>query len=80
MRNAAAIEMRDGVGDRPIPFEAQIAVAGRNRQPRHFGGLYARPVHIELLVAEAIGVAHRPGDELGAHHRWCRTRSSAPNR
>src|SRR5580658_2508522 len=52
--HAAAAEMGDGVGDRPDPFKAQVAVAGRDRQPRHFGRFYARPMHVELLVAKAI--------------------------
>ena len=36
----------------PDPFEAKVAVARRDRKPRHFGRLHAGAVHVELLVAE----------------------------
>src|SRR3954470_14209875 len=50
-RDAAALEMADGVGDRPVPLEAEIAVAGLDRKPR---GVKSRPVQIELHRAEAV--------------------------
>src|SRR3954467_5055324 len=38
----ASIEMRDGVLDRAVPREAQVAVAGLNGQPRHRRRRHAR--------------------------------------
>src|SRR5262249_49191543 len=66
--HAAALEMSDGRRDRPVPFETEIAVAGLDGQPRHFGGMKARTMQIELHGAESICPALRPGDELGAEH------------
>src|SRR5580700_10609378 len=67
--DAATLQMRDGIGNRPHPFEAQIAVAWCDRQPRYLGRLHAWPVHVELLVTEAVGIAYRPRHELGSEHR-----------
>src|ERR1700691_4995989 len=50
--NTATIERGDGIGDRPYPFEAQVAVARCHRQPLHLRGLAARAMNVELLVAE----------------------------
>src|SRR5690348_11390257 len=60
--------MRNRLGDRPVPFEAEIAVAGLDGQPRHLRRLHAGPMHVELAVAEAVGEADGPRDELGAHY------------
>src|SRR5262245_343692 len=66
--DAAAIEVSDGVPDRPIPLEAQIAVAGRDRDSRHFRRMKARSMEVELRSAETVGPALRPPNELGAEH------------
>ncbi len=63
--NTLRVEVRDGVLDRTDPFEAEVAIAGLYRQPRDFGGLYSRTMHVELLVAEAIGKATG-----GARHKF----------
>ena len=57
--------MGSGIRDRPDPFEAQIAIVRRNGNPRHLHWLYRRSMHVELLIAEAIRVAGRPGDQFG---------------
>jgi len=64
--NAAVLEMPHCVGDRSIPLEAQVAVAGGDRQPRHLGGGDSWSVHVELPIAEAISKAHGARDQLGA--------------
>jgi hypothetical protein len=56
------------IRDRTVPFEAEVAVAGLNRQPRHLGGMKAGPVQIELRGAEAVGPTLRAANELGAEH------------
>src|SRR5690348_14974207 len=60
--------MRDGLPDRAVPLETEIAVAGLHGEPGHFRRLHARPVHVELAVAEPVGEADGPRDELGAHY------------
>src|SRR4029077_2034581 len=65
--DALRLEMRDCALDRALPFEAKIAIAGLHRQARNFSGLHARPVNVELLVAETIGPAGRPLHQFGAH-------------
>src|SRR5690242_2074654 len=60
--------MRDRLLDRAVPFETEIAVAGLHRQPRHLRRMDAGPMHVELAVAEAVGKAHRAGDQLGTHN------------
>ena len=67
-RHLAAAKMRDRISDRPFPFETQVAVAGLDRQPRHLGRLEARAMQVELGIAEAVGPAVRPLDQLGAEH------------
>src|SRR5215813_10670226 len=47
--DAAAAEMRDRVGDRAHPLEAEVAVAGLHRQPRDLGRFDARAVYVELF-------------------------------
>ena len=53
--------------DGALPFEAKIAIAGLHRQARNFSGLHARPVNVELLVAETIGPTGRSLHQFGAH-------------
>ena len=65
--HALAPEMRDRVGDRPDPFEAEIAVAGRDRKPRDRRAS-RRGRAVELLVAEPIGEARRPHHQFGAEN------------
>src|SRR6266478_8419917 len=67
-RDPAALEVGDGVGNRPVPLEAEIAVAGLDRKPRHLGRMKAGPVQIELRRAEPVGPALRTPNELGAEH------------
>src|SRR5215475_2609697 len=59
--------MRDSAFDRPLPFEAEIAIARRHRQARNLCRLHAGSVHIELLVAETIGPTSRPLHQFGTH-------------
>src|SRR5579883_63272 len=66
--DAVALQVRDSVGDRTSPLEAEVAVARLHRQPRHLGRLDARPVHVELLVAEPVREAGGPRYQLGAEH------------
>jgi endonuclease YncB( thermonuclease family) len=67
--DAVAAEMRNGVGDRALPFEAEVAVAGRNRQTRDLGRRYPRPMHVELDVTKPICPADRPPHQLGSPPR-----------
>src|SRR6266849_5049982 len=60
--------MRDGVGDRTFPLEADIAVAGLHRQARHDHAAHARSVKIELGIAEPIGEKLPARHHFGAHH------------
>src|SRR5271169_4800456 len=60
--------MRDSAFDWPLPFEAEIAVAGLHRQSSYFCRFHAGPMHVELLVAEAVGKADRTRHQFGAHH------------
>src|SRR5262249_29603428 len=57
--HTAALEMDDGICDRPVPLEAKIAVAGRDRQPRHLGRMKARTMQVELRGAKTVGPALR---------------------
>src|SRR5262245_66696147 len=59
--------MCDRTFNRALPLEAQIAVARLHGQPRDLSRLYAWPMHVELLVAEAIGIACRTLNQFGAH-------------
>src|SRR6266851_5551268 len=47
-RHLMAGQMRDGVGDRTFPLEADVAVAGLDRQARHDHAAHAGSVEIEL--------------------------------
>src|SRR6185437_901274 len=67
-RDIVGLQMRDRISDWSLPFEAEIAVAGLHRQPRHFRRLDAGTVHVELLVAETIGPAGWPLHQFRAHH------------
>src|SRR5437763_1296392 len=66
--DAAALEVTDGIGNRAVPLEAQIAVARCYRKPRHLGGVKGRSMQVELRGAETIGPALRTSNELGAQH------------
>src|SRR5262249_4557776 len=66
--NAVALEMDDGTRDRPVPLKAKIAVARRDRQPRHLGRMKARTMQVELRGAETIGPALRPANEFSAQY------------
>src|SRR6059058_982046 len=65
--NAAALQMGNGVSDRAAPFKTQVAVARRDRNASHLRRAHARSMHVELFVAEAIGVAGRARYQFGAH-------------
>jgi hypothetical protein len=62
--NATAFQVPQRVRDRPVPLEAEVAVAGSHRQPRHLGRRHAWSVYVKLPVAEAISEAHRARDQL----------------
>src|SRR5205807_7214604 len=64
-RDAMAREVRDRGIDRARPLEAEIAVARRDRHPRDRGGLHARRMDIELLIADAVERAAVAFDDLG---------------
>src|SRR5262249_25486284 len=64
----AAREMRDRIVDRPLPFEAEVAVAGLDRQPRHLRRREPRAMQIELRVAKPVRPANRPLDQLRPEH------------
>src|SRR5215471_4750541 len=66
--HAAALKVDDGVGNRPIPLEAEVAVARLDRKARHLGRMKARSMQIELGGAEPIGPALRAPNKLGAEH------------
>src|SRR5262249_12199058 len=66
--NAAALEMDDGIRDRPVPLKAKIAVARCDRQPRHLGRTKAWTMQVELRGTETIGPALRAANEFGAQH------------
>ena len=67
-RDAAALKVDDGVGDRPIPLEAEVAAARLDRKARHLGRMKARSMQIELRGAEPVGPALRAPNKLGAEH------------
>src|SRR5262252_1133014 len=49
-----ARQMRDGIADRALPLEANVAVTGLHRQACHDHAAHAGPVEIELGIAEPI--------------------------
>src|SRR5262249_10414830 len=67
-RDTAALKVDDGVGNRPVPLEAEVAVAWLHWKPRHLGGMKARSMQIELRTAEPVGPPLRAPNELGAEH------------
>src|SRR5262249_7797171 len=67
-RNAAALEVNDGLRDRSVPLEADIAVARSYRKPRDFGRMKSRSMQVELRGAETVGPTLWPLNELGAQH------------
>src|SRR5262249_57317968 len=67
-RDTATLKVGDGVGNRPAPLEAEVAVARLDRKPRHLGRMKARSMQIELRGAEPIGPPLRAPNELGAEH------------
>src|SRR5262245_55332080 len=60
--------MDDGIRDRPVPLKAKIAVARRDRQPRHLGRMKARTMQVERRGAETLGPALRPANEFSAQY------------
>src|SRR5258707_12659867 len=67
-RDPAALEVGDGVRNRPVPLAAEIAVAGLDRKPRHLARATARPVQLELRRAEPVDPALPTPSELAAEH------------
>src|SRR5215469_8940732 len=61
--------MRNRYRDRTNPFKTQIAVARRHRDTGDLRRPHARPMDIELLVTELVGIAGRPRDQFGAQYR-----------
>ena len=61
--------MRNRFRDRPSPFKTQIAVARRHRDTGDLRRPHARPMDVELLVAEPIGIADRPRYQFSAQYR-----------
>src|SRR5215218_3794696 len=59
-------QVRDGGLRGSGPDEAQVAVSGADGIAGDDRRLHAGPVHVQLLVAEAIGVAAGAFDDLGA--------------
>src|SRR5262245_45774548 len=54
-RDRATLKVGDGVGNRRVPLEAEVAVARLDRKPRHLGRMKARSMQIGLRGAEPIG-------------------------
>src|SRR5215471_18376488 len=67
-RNAAALEVNDGIRDRSVPLEADIAVARSYRKPRDLGRMKSRSMQVELRGAETVGPALWALNELGAQY------------
>ena len=61
--------MRNRFRDRPSPFKTQIAVARRHWDTGDLRRPHARPMDVELLVAEPIGIAGRPRFLFSAQYR-----------
>src|SRR5271165_3549838 len=66
--NQTALEMRNRVGEGPVPFEAQVAVSRLHRQARDLRGMHSRAMQIELDGAEAVSPTLPAANELGAQH------------
>src|SRR5262249_14092293 len=66
--NAAALEVNDGVRDRPVPLKANIAVARSYRKPCDLRRRKSRSMQVELRGAETVGPTLWPLNELGAQH------------
>src|SRR5499427_10832438 len=65
--NSMLFQVLNRALDRALPLEAQIAVARLHRQACDLCRLYAWPMHVELLVAEAVRPARGALHQLGAH-------------
>src|SRR5262249_31442297 len=63
-----ALEVNDGIRDRSVPLEADIAVARSYRKPRDLGRMKSRSMQVELRGAETVGPALGTANELGAQH------------
>src|SRR5262249_32842867 len=66
-RDTAPLKMRNSVRYRPVPFETQVAIAGRDRDAGDLRRLHAGSMNVELPIAETISIADRPRHQLGAH-------------
>src|SRR5258708_6588552 len=64
--DAVALEMRDRFGDRSRPLEAEVAVPGRDGDPRDGRRRDAGRVRVQLLLADAVEGAAVPRDDLGS--------------
>lgn len=59
--------MLDRVVDRPVPDEAEIAVARPHRNSRHREGTAPGAVNVQLLLTETVGETAAVLDELRTH-------------
>lgn len=66
--DAERAEVVEGTLDGAVPDEAEIAVPRPHRVGRDGKRVDARPVDVELLVAEPVGEAGAALDELRAEH------------
>src|SRR5205085_9274202 len=66
--HAVLLEMRDHLGDRPVPDEAEIAVAELDRQPGDIVRRHEpRSMHVQLRVRDSEGdTARVDWNDLGA--------------
>ena len=77
----ALAQVLDRLFDRPVPAKAQVAVPRPHRIGRPRVRLRARPVDVQLLLAEAVGEAPVGQlDELGAEHIGVEAVRTAPSR
>ena len=65
-RDAAFGEMRHGATDRAVPDEAQVAIAGLDRDPRNWASGDAGAMDLQLLCSEAVRPPWLTCNELGA--------------
>jgi hypothetical protein len=77
--DAEAIEVASCVGDRPVPFETQVAAARDHGHCRARLGDHASAVDIQLLFADAVDEARPARDDLGTQDSGIRSGSTGPS-
>src|SRR5215472_14495136 len=65
-RHPVTRKMCNGIADRALPFEADVAIAGLHRKARHDHPAHARSMKIELGIAEPISKKFPARHHLGA--------------